>query len=174
MSDKFVTVQMFNNSFKAQLAKNLLENEGIESIVSGELSQDVMLGTGLYQITLQVHENEAQRAAGILAAVEAEAELDEDWEEQAESGADVWICSICGEPISNRLSMCYSCQTPREGIRADAPRERTAIQRDPATPPTSEKVRKRDEITRTPAPALPPLPPTAPVMHEEEETEDRT
>ncbi|HEY7422656.1 MAG TPA: DUF2007 domain-containing protein [Gemmataceae bacterium] len=160
MADKFVTVQRFNNSFQAQLAKNLLENEGIESMVSGELAQDVMLGTGLHQIALQVHEDEAQRATSILAEVEAEAQLDDDWEEQAESGAGVWTCSICGEPISNRLSICYSCQTPREGIRTDAPRERTAIQLDSATPPTGEEVQKRDEITRTPPPTPSPLRPT--------------
>jgi hypothetical protein len=154
MANRFVTVQMFNNSFKAQLAKNLLENEGIESMMSGELSQDVMLGTGLNQIALQVHEDQAQRATGILAAAEAEAELDADWEHQAESGAGVWVCTICGEPIHNSLSVCYSCQTPREGIRASAPRENTAIQHDPATLPTGEEVLKRDEITHAPAPAI--------------------
>ncbi|MGH7174211.1 MAG: DUF2007 domain-containing protein, partial [Gemmataceae bacterium] len=128
MTDKLVTVMNFNNSFEAQLAKNLLENEGIASIVSGELSADVLLGTGLgyHQITLQVHEDNAQRAVAIL----AEVALNEDWEDEAESGSDVWLCSICGEPVSNRLSMCYSCQTPREGIRASAPRDRTAIQRE--------------------------------------------
>jgi hypothetical protein len=150
MSDHFVTVQKFNNSFEAQLAKNLLENEGISSIVSGELSQDVLLAvTGLDQITLQVHEDDAQRATGILAAVAA-AKLDEDWEEQAESGAEVWICSLCGEPISNRLSVCYSCQTPREGIRAEAPRDRTAIQ------PSGGEIQKRDEIASKPS--APPTP----------------
>lgn len=167
MSDKFVTVQTFNNSFKAQLAKNLLENEGIGSMVSGGLAQDMMLGTGLSQIALQVHEDQAQRAAGILAAVEAEAELDADWEEQAQSG--VWLCSICGEPVSNRLSVCYSCQTPREGIRAAAPRGSTAIQPDPSTLPTGEDVQKRDEIARAPAPAAVPTPPPVVSRQEEEE-----
>lgn len=132
MTDKFVTVMTFNQSFEAQLAKNLLENEGIESLMSGEHTSDVLFGNPALgdQIVLQVREEDAQRAAGILAEVAA-AKLDEDWEEEAESGADVWICSICGEPISNRLSMCYSCQTPREGIRASVPRDQTAIQQEP-------------------------------------------
>jgi hypothetical protein len=155
MSDKFVTVMTFHQSFEAQLAKNLLGDEGINSMLSGELTADMLpLGQagGSDQIVLRVHEDDAQRAAGILAAVAA-AKLDDDWEEQAESG--VWLCSICGEPISNRLSVCYACQTPREGIRADTPRERTAIQLDPATLPTGEEVLKRDEISRTPAPTSP-------------------
>jgi hypothetical protein len=172
MSDHLVTVQHFGNSFEAQLAKNLLENEGITSVVmSGELSQDVLSGTGLNQITLQVHEDEAQRATGILAAVAA-AKLDENWEEQAESGAGVWTCSICGEPVSNHLSVCYSCQTPREGIRAGTPRDRAAIQPDPASLPTGEEVQKRDEIAHTlsPAPTRPPTP--EPAMSEQMEGDE--
>jgi hypothetical protein len=171
MSDQFVTVMTFHQSFEAQLAKNLLEDEGIDSMLSGELTADMLpLGQagGSDQIVLQVHEDDAQRAAGVLAAVAA-AKLDDNWEEQAESG--VWLCSICGEPISNRLSVCYSCQTPREGIRAEAPRERTAIQLEPATLSTGEEVQKRDEIARTPAPALSPSLPTAPAIREEEADE---
>ncbi len=172
MSDKFVTVMTFHQSFEAQLAKNLLKDEGIESMLSGELTADMLpLGQagGSDQIVLQVHEDNAQRAAGILAAVAA-AKLDDNWEEQVESG--VWLCSICGEPISNRLSVCYSCQTPREGIRADAPRERTAIQLDPATLPTGEEVQKRDEIARDPTPVPATPPPLAPVRYEEEESDE--
>lgn len=166
MSDQFVTVMTFHQSFEAQLAKNLLEDEGIDSMLSGELTADMLpLGQagGSDQIVLRVHEDDAQRAAGILAAVAA-AKLDDNWEEQAESGAGVWLCSICGEPISNRLSVCYSCQTPREGIRADAPRERTAIQLNPATLPTGEEVQKRDEIARAPAPLPIASPPPGPVV----------
>lgn len=156
MSDKLVTVMTFNNSFEAQLAKNLLENDGIVSVVTGELSSDVLLGTGLacQQITLQVHGDDAQRAVALL----AEVSLNKDWEDEAESGSDVWVCSICGEPISNRLSICYSCQTPRESIRAAAPRDRTAIQPNIAILPTGKDVQKRDEIAETPMPEVSPLP----------------
>ena len=160
MSDHFVTVQKFNKSYEAQLAKNLLESEGIPSIVSGELSQDMMLAvTGLDEIALQVREEDAQRATGILAAVAA-AKLDEDWEEQAESGAGVWTCSICGEPISNNLSVCYSCQTPRESIRAGDPRDRTSIQANPAASPSSEEIQKREEGVSKPS--VPPTPRSKP------------
>ena len=150
MSDKFVTVATFNQSFEAQLARNLLENEGITSIVGGEFASDALFGNPALgdQIVLQVREEDAQRAAGILAAVAA-AKLDEHWEDEAEAG--VWLCSICGEPISNRLSVCYSCQTPREGIRAGSPRDPTAIQSEPALSPTGEEVLKRDDSVCPPA-----------------------
>lgn len=145
MDDKFVTVMTFNQSFEAQLAKNLLENEGIEALMTGEHSSDVLSGTPALndEIVLQVRHEDAQRAAGILAEVAA-AKLEDSWEDEAEA-SDVWICSICGEPISNLLSVCHSCQTPREGIRTSAPRDRTAIQRDRADPPADEQVKKPDD-----------------------------
>lgn len=148
MSENFVTVATFHRSFEAQLAKNVLEEEGIASTLSGEVTADMLpfgQAGGSDQIVLQVHEDDAQRASGILAAVAA-AKLDEHWEDEAESGADVWICSICGEPISNRLSICYSCQTPREGIRTSVPRDQTAIQPGLVTLPSGEGVQKQLEI----------------------------
>lgn len=171
MSDKFVTVATFNQSFEAQLARNLLENEGITSMVGGEFASDVLFGNpGLGdQIVLQVPEEHAQRAAGILAAVAA-AKLDDNWEDEVEAG--VWLCSICGEPISNRLSVCYSCQTPRESIRAGAPRERTAIQQEPATLPRNEDVQKPEDMVRAAsAVPVPPAPPTPASLPEEEQEE---
>lgn len=157
MTDEFTKVATYNQSFEAQLAKNLLENEGIDSVLAGELTSDALFGNvGLGdQIVLKVRQEDAQRAAGILAVVAA-AKLDDNWEEQAESG--VWLCTICGEPIRNNLTVCYSCQTPREGIRAAVPRDSTAIQQDPSALPTGEEVQKRDEITRVPAPTPPPAP----------------
>jgi hypothetical protein len=142
MSDNYITVATFNKTFEARLAKNLLEDEGIAAHLSGELTADWMpfgqAGAG-DQIVLQVPEDDAHRAAGILAVVAA-AKLDDNWEEEAESG--VWLCSICGEPISNRLSVCYACQTPREGIRTDTPRQRTDITAD--RPPHHREERSSD------------------------------
>ncbi|MGH7227094.1 MAG: putative signal transducing protein [Gemmataceae bacterium] len=140
MTDRFITVATFNRSFEAQLAKNLLENEGIASIVSGDITSDVLpfgQGGGGDQIVLQVTENDIKRAAGILAEVAA-AKLDDNWEEEAESGAGVWLCSICGEPIGNGLSMCYACQTPRDGIRASPPRDSISSREERLRPPPDE------------------------------------
>jgi rubrerythrin len=163
MADTFVKVATFNQSFEAELAKNLLENEGITSLVSGAITADMLpLGQAgaSDQIVLQVRADDAQRAVGLLAEVAA-AKLESNWEEQAESGAGVWICSICGEPISNRLSMCYACQTPREGIRADEPHERHAIQ------PPHDEIQRRAETTNIPV--VPSTPPNAPSPRREQE-----
>jgi hypothetical protein len=147
MSDKYVTVATFNKSFEAQLAKNLLESEGIESMLGGSLASDVLFGSvSADQIMLQVHEGDAQRATGILASA-----VDKDWEDQAEAG--VWTCSICGEPISERLSVCYSCQTPRNAIRAAAPFS-SDIQRQPSRQSASGEISEREQVT----PNAPPEP----------------
>ncbi len=145
MSDNFVTVAKFQRTFEAQSAKNLLENEGIESTIGGAISSDMLFGSLALgdQIVLQVREEDAQRAAGVLASAAAEAQLDDDWEEKAESG--VWICSICGEPISNRLSICHSCRTPIEGIRAEAPSDPRAIRADRVSVTTGHTISKREE-----------------------------
>lgn len=136
MAEQFVTVATFNRTAEAQLAKNLLEAEAISSIMSGELTADMLpfgQAGGGDQIVLQVRASDAQRAAGILAEVAA-AKLDDNWEEEAELGAGVWLCSICGEPISNRLSICHACQTQREGIRTAAPRDSISKREERITP----------------------------------------
>lgn len=140
MADTLVTVMTFRNSFEARLAKNLLENEGIVSSMTDELTSDGLFGAGLpQQVSLLVHENDAQRAVALL----AEVELNKNWEDEAESGSDVWICSICGEPISNRLSICFACQTPRESIRDSLPHDRVGIQVEPPPPSIGEGIQKR-------------------------------
>jgi hypothetical protein len=145
MAGKLVTVMTFNQHFEAQLAKNYLENEGIPSTVAGELTTETLFGraVGADQILLQVHEEDAQRATGLLAAVAA-AKLEDNWEDEAESD-NVWICSICGEPVSNLLSVCYSCQTPREGIRVSPSHDRTAVQPETADRKPGEEIKKPDD-----------------------------
>jgi hypothetical protein len=149
VADQFVTVATYSLPYEAELAKNLLETEGIESFLTGGLTADTLFGNaGLAdQVRLQVREDDAQRAAGLL-AVHA-ASVDADWEERAEHDPDVWVCSLCGAPVSNQLTTCHGCQTPRASIRADRPLA-------PAAPPP-DAVQKRDEIApavgRAPVPA---------------------
>jgi hypothetical protein len=135
MSEKMVTVATYAQMFEADLARNLLEREGIQGIISGDPTASALFGVAANAIRLQVQEGDAHHAAGILAAYAAEAALDRDWEERAESGQDVWVCSICGEPVSNHLSTCYSCATPREGIRAVRTTPSTDVQAIPRARP---------------------------------------
>jgi hypothetical protein len=179
MSQRPVTVATFAHAVEAQLARNLLEAEGITAYLANENN----VFPGAYDLVgrvgLQVAAEDAPRAVGLLAAVEAT--LDDDWEAQAEK--DVWVCSLCGTPVSTSLSVCYACETPRESIQAPDPavarrprstteprRTGDEIQSAPASRTVSDKVHVRDLITAAvPEPTAavaeddPPLPDVPPV-----------
>ena len=72
-------------------------------------------------IQVQVPEADAGRAAAALAACAGGGEPDQGWESEAEDDADVWVCSLCGEPVRAALSVCPSCQTAREAVRNSPP-----------------------------------------------------
>lgn len=148
MSEKFVTVAKFGMEYEAQLARSLLANEGIEAVISGDQTGSLLAAPSMLGgiIELQVHEEQAPRASGILSAA-AGATLDDDWETRAEEGAGVWVCSLCGSPISNLLSRCHACDTPRDSIRSGRPGDSASLQTAPAIP----SVPPREEITDTPS-----------------------
>ncbi len=77
---KLVTVRTFRGptaSMDAELARNVLKEEGIPSALPGDIAGEVMPGIDVVQ--LLVREEDAARAAEILEAFEnAEAELPED------------------------------------------------------------------------------------------------
>ncbi len=115
MSDRFVIVASYHFPLEAQMAKNLLETEGIHAFLAGELTGDTLNGLG-QEVHLQVHEQDARRAVSVLASVSAEASLDDDWEARAESGAGVWTCSLCGTPVPLDVAVCPACQTPNANV----------------------------------------------------------
>jgi hypothetical protein len=154
MPDRLVTVGTFTLAYEAELARNLLEAEGIQAVVAADIA-GALLPTG--EIRLQVPADEAGRATGILAA-QAAAALDEDWEEQAEAG--VWTCSVCGEPVAEGITVCHACQTPRDAIRTAPGRPADAIE-----PP-------REQIAATPSP--PPAAATEGVPDEADEPDPPT
>lgn len=67
MSDKLVTVATFLFPFQAQMAKLHLEAEGIEAIIPGNVLSQSPDPAGIYGIRLMVKEEDAGRAAAILA-----------------------------------------------------------------------------------------------------------
>lgn len=149
MPERFVTVATYGVPLEAEMAKNLLETEGIASFLDGELTALAFVGnSAMGQIRLQVSDQDAPRAAALLAAHAAEATLDADWETQAEEGAGVWICSLCGTPVSDLLTVCFACQTRRTDIRAAGPGRDTRLQdAPPSAAPANEGIQRRDDIT---------------------------
>ncbi len=83
---KLVTVARFTTPWEAQLAKIRLASEGIEACVMEERLPQVSLLTGelLALNRLEVYEDDAEQALGILGVEGLEAE---DWEEEEEKPA---------------------------------------------------------------------------------------
>jgi hypothetical protein len=69
MSDKIITIARFENYEEADLAKQMLEDEGIRSAVVGQNAVNVFVGLpAVGFIELQVFEGDAQKAIEILNA----------------------------------------------------------------------------------------------------------
>lgn len=148
MSDRLVTVAKYGLEYEAGLAKSLLAAEGIEAVIHGDITGSLLGGPTMLGgvIQLQVPADLAPRAAGILAAVAAKATLDDDWETQAEEGAGVWVCSLCGSPVSNQLWTCNSCKTPRDAIQTGRRGTATDLQCAPDSRGTSESVLPQEDL----------------------------
>jgi hypothetical protein len=149
MSDRFVTVASYTYTPEAQLARNLLESEGIPAFLSGELAADALTGLA-GEARLQVREQDAPRATSILAAVSAKVSLDENWEAQAERG--LTPCAVCGIAMQRAESVCPACGEPNTRITTD--RRGTWASR--PRPPEADAVKKSDQVQAdVPRAALP-------------------
>ena len=67
MADKLVTVAQFADYIEAELAKQLLDDFGIKSVVTGENVANIYSGLpALADLRLQTFESQAKRAKEIL------------------------------------------------------------------------------------------------------------
>ena len=66
MADKLVTVAQFANYIEANLAKQLLDDFGIKSVVTGQNAANIYSVPAIAEIDLQVLDSQAQQAREIL------------------------------------------------------------------------------------------------------------
>ncbi len=66
MADKLVTIAQFPDSVEASLAKQLLADFGIKSVLSGENFAGTFGGIPAMAVSLQTFESQAQQALEIL------------------------------------------------------------------------------------------------------------
>ena len=66
MADKLVTIAQFRDYIEAELAKQRLDDFGIESVVTGQNAANVYSLPTIAAATLQTFESQAQRAREIL------------------------------------------------------------------------------------------------------------
>jgi hypothetical protein len=138
MSDRFVTVASYAHTPEAQMARNLLEAEGIPAFLAGEMTANALTGFA-GEAHLQVHEQDAPRAVSLLAAVAARASLEPDWEAQAEQG--LWTWPLCGTAVRLGEDVCPACHSPNTAVTTD--RRDTWAQ---APRPDLERVKASDQV----------------------------
>ena len=66
MGDKLVTIAQFTDYIEAEMAKQLLDDFGIKSAVTGENAAILYPVSGVASVDLQVFEEKAQQALEIL------------------------------------------------------------------------------------------------------------
>jgi len=67
VADKLVTIAQFTNYFEAEMAKQVLDDFGIKSVVTGQNVANIYSGLpALADLKLQTFESQAQKAREIL------------------------------------------------------------------------------------------------------------
>ena len=65
-TDKLVTVAVFEDYIKAEMARQLLEDFGIKSVVTGQNAANVYSVSGIAKVTVQTFSSQAKEAKDIL------------------------------------------------------------------------------------------------------------
>lgn len=120
MSDNTVVLAEFNSPEEAHLALNRLREASIAGFVTGDQPNPTTfswLGRMQFDaIRLHVAASDAERAAELLANTQ-NAELPEDWQEQAEAAVEGWICPACDTEVASELTTCPECGEARSDER---------------------------------------------------------
>ena len=77
MADKLVTIAQFPSYIEAELAKQLLDDFGIESVVTGENASNIYSIPAVEGPELQVLESQAKQAQEILESQESQEEQEQ-------------------------------------------------------------------------------------------------
>jgi hypothetical protein len=115
MPEQHVTVATFADPTEADLVKEFLETEGIQVLVSGELTAAVYAGFGdmVGGVQLQVPEDQAERAREILTAHKEELinRKQASGVPVTAAGRSAWKCPQCGTVVDRQIELCPSCGT---------------------------------------------------------------
>jgi hypothetical protein len=88
MEDKLVKIAQYADYIEAEMAKQLLEDNGIKAVITGENVANTYAGIpALTDLELQVFKSQAEEAIDILESqpeLEMESELDPDEDEEQE------------------------------------------------------------------------------------------
>jgi hypothetical protein len=144
MSEKYVVVATFTMPMEAQVACGRLGAEGIPAHVTGGSTASTFAGLGAVggRVELYVPESACERALDILAECmpgeqwrvmfnkdeHSASAPTADWpsDERVKAGSEefeterdsrIWVCSLCGDAVPVKETVCPSCGTVREAVR---------------------------------------------------------
>lgn len=103
-----LTVEVYwaRDAQDAHQIAGLLQSEGIETVVVGEMLQAAAFELAVGPATsprVRVAARDEQRALALIAA--SQQTLDNDGEP--------WTCAKCGEPVEGNFDICWCCESPR-------------------------------------------------------------
>ena len=78
MDDKLVTIAEFESDLDAQMAKSVIEANGINAIIVGGNVKDLLPVDGKLNVQLQVFACDAEKAGEILSSQQGQVEHQED------------------------------------------------------------------------------------------------
>jgi hypothetical protein len=110
MSVDLVTVAIFETAVEASPARAMLEAEGIQTYLQGEVTGYMLwyMWPGLGGVKLQVENKDVQQATELLRKYLDEAENEED---AKTSHVPNWVCPRCGAEVDAGFEICWSCGT---------------------------------------------------------------
>lgn len=105
-----LTVEVYwaRDAQDAHQVAGLLESEGIEAVVVGELLQAAAYELAVGPASaprVRVGAPDEQRALAAIAA----------WERSRGDDVEDWACGKCGELVEGNFEICWNCQAPRDG-----------------------------------------------------------
>ncbi len=92
MAEKLVTIRTFDSYIEANIAKGLLESNGIPAFVAGENAANIYTVPSIAAASLQVPEDRVDEATELLEAAQqgVEGEELEEMEEEGSWGEEEW------------------------------------------------------------------------------------
>lgn len=108
MADELVTLTSYRFASKADLARMLLEQEGIAAFVADAnvVTADWFLGNAIGYVKLQVPRSQAERAAAILNDNPQLLDAESDEEDETDGTLQ---CLECGQIMPDDASQCEKC-----------------------------------------------------------------
>jgi hypothetical protein len=128
-----VSVASYVNVASAELAKNLLESEGIHAVLANVnvVSWQWQYSNATGGVSVEVRRGDAQHAHALLAA----------GREHSLGHRPSWNCPSCGERIAGEWDVCWRCASSTEGASDEAQAGQAA-----AAEPVDDQAASQDRL----------------------------